>query len=180
MNQVQQFIEYITNSIKIWVIVQPWQLGIRVRNGKKIKKLTKGIYFRIPYFDSVYIQENRLRILSMPTQTLTSKDDKTITLNASIGYKINNIEKLYDTLFQPESTISNIAMCEISNFIMSNNLNDIDSHKIENKVLNVLQKHDYGLEFTYLKTTNFAVVKTYRLIQDKTWVHEGLSMDEKH
>lgn len=34
MNQVQQFFEYITNAIKIFVIVQPWQTGIRVRNEK--------------------------------------------------------------------------------------------------------------------------------------------------
>ena len=59
MNQVKDFFEYIFNAVKIWIIVQPWQTGIRVRNGKQVKKLTGGIYFRLPYFDSVFIQENR-------------------------------------------------------------------------------------------------------------------------
>ncbi len=45
MNQLKDFFEYIFNAFKIWIIVQPWQTGIRVRAGNKIKKLEKGILF---------------------------------------------------------------------------------------------------------------------------------------
>ena len=76
MNQIKDFFEYIFQSIKIWVIVQPWEKGIIVRNGKHTRLISKGIYFRIPYFDSVFIQESRLRVCSLPVQTLTSKDLK--------------------------------------------------------------------------------------------------------
>ena len=66
MNEVQQFLEYVFNAFKIWVIVQPWETGLRVRAGKKVKNLSKGMYFRLPYFDSVYIQESRLRVSEVP------------------------------------------------------------------------------------------------------------------
>ena len=179
MNQIQQFSEYILGAIKIWIIVQPWQTGIRVRAGKKITKLSKGLYFRIPYIDSVYIQENRLRVASMPVQTLTSKDIKTITINGAVGYVINDIEKLYQTLFHPETTIINIASSEISEFVFNNNIQDINPQAIEDYVLEKLNVEDYGLTFSYLKITTFAVVKTFRLIQDQSWVDETLKMDDK-
>lgn len=179
MNQVKDFFEYIFNAVKIWVIVQPWQTGLRVRNGKNIKKLSGGIYFRLPYFDSIYIQENRLRVASMPVQTLTSKDIKTITLNGAVGYVISDIEKLYQTLFHPETTIANITMSEVADFIFKNDLKNINPNTIEQAVINKLNSDDYGLKFEYFRITNFAVVRTFRLIQDQSWISEGLSMNDK-
>lgn len=179
MNQVKDFFEYIFNAIKIWIIVQPWQTGIRVRNGKTIKKLIGGIYFRLPYFDSVFIQENRLRVTEMPMQTLTSKDIKTITLNSSFGYSISDIQKLYETLYHPEKTLQNIAMSEVANFIWNNELYSITPESLENAVLQKLKADDYGINFEYFRITNFAVVRTYRLIQDQSWISEGLIMNDK-
>lgn len=179
MNQVQQFFEYIFNAVKIFVIVQPWQTGIRVRNGKKIKKLNKGVYFRIPYFDSVFIQESRLRVSEISMQTLTSKDLKTVTLNSSFGYSIRDIETLYNTLYHPETTLQNIAMSEVANFVFKNNINEITPKKLEKEILTKLRADDYGINFEYFKITNFAVVKTFRLIQDQSYNYEGIQMDDK-
>lgn len=179
MNQVQQFFEYIFNAVKIFVIVQPWQTGIRVRNGNKIKKLEKGIYFRIPYFDSVFIQESRLRVGEVPIQTLTSKDLKTITISSSFGYSITNIETLFSTLYHPEETLQNIAMSEVANFIFTNNIDDITPNNIEKAVLDKFKERDFGLNFEYFKIDNFAVVKTFRLIQDQSYAYSRLNMDDK-
>lgn len=179
MNQVQQFFEYITNAIKIFVIVQPWQTGIRVRNGNKIKKLEKGIYFRIPYFDSVFIQESRLRVGEVPIQTLTSKDLQTLTVSSSFGYSVKDIETLYNTLYHPEETLQNIAMSEVANFVFTNDIKDVTPDSIEKAVLSKFNDNDYGLNFEYFKVANFAVVKTFRLIQDQSYSYSRLDMESK-
>jgi len=180
MNQVKEFLEYIFNAFKIWIIVQPWEQCLRVRSGKKITKLSGGIYFRIPYLDSLYIQETRLRVVGLSIQTLTSKDFKTITLNSAVGYSITSIETLYNTLYHPESTIQNMAMSEISEFIYKNDLEDIKPLVIEKAVLEKLNAENYGIKFEYFKITNFAVVRTYRIIQDhQSWTDNTLDMTVK-
>jgi len=178
MNQIQEFLQYILQSVKFWVIVQPWQTALIVRFGKRVKKVEKGVYFKIPYFDSVYIQESRLRVTPLSMQTLTTKDLKTITLNGSVGYSIESIEDLYKTLYHPETTIANIVMSEISDFIYSKDLDEITPKELQEKVFDMLNTHQYGLRFEYFKITNFAVVRTYRLIQDQSWTDETLRMDE--
>jgi len=179
MNQVQQFLEYILNTFKIWVIVQPWELGIRVRLGKKIKKLNKGIYFKIPYIDSVYTQEVRIRVVTMPVQTVMTLDEKTVTFSAVIGYNIEDIEKLYQTLYHPEQTIINIAMSESTEYVSKSNLKNISFDNIEKNIITKINSESYGLNISYYKLTNFAAVRTYRLIQDGNWFHEGNVMDKK-
>lgn len=179
MNNIKEFFQYVFNSFKFWIIIQPWEQGLRVRSGKHIKKMKGGIYFRIPYIDSLYVQETRLRVADLPIQTLTSKDISTITLNGAIGYSISNLETLYKTLYTPEKTISNMVMSEIADFVFSNNVTDVNPIKIQESILKKLNDQNYGLKFEYFKITNFAVVKTFRLIQDQSWVHEGLRMSEK-
>jgi regulator of protease activity HflC (stomatin/prohibitin superfamily) len=179
MGSIKELLEYLLNAVKIWIIIQPWQTGIIVRNGNKTRKVTKGIYFRIPYFDNVFVQENRLRVGCLPVQTLTSKDLQTLTLNSSVGYSVSCIEKLYDSLYHPETTIRNMAMSEIASFVFNNDLKGINPTLIEKVVLEKLNALDYGLKFEYFKITNFAVVKTYRLIQDQSWSGESLNMNDK-
>lgn len=179
MNQVKDFIEYIFNAIKIWIIIQPWQSGLRVRRGKTIKKLEKGIHFRIPYFDSIYVQEKRLRVIEVPIQTCTTKDQKTITLKAAIGYSIKDIEKVYETLYHPETSILNIVMSDISSLIWTIDSKDLDISSLNEKALKNIKEKDFGINFEYFKITNFALVRTYRLIQDSTYSWEGLKMDDK-
>jgi len=46
--------------------------------------------------------------------------------------------------------------------------------------INQLKDTDYGLTFEYFKVTNFASVRTFRLIQDsQSWIDNGLKLDEK-
>ena len=47
-----------------WVVVAQWELGLRIRLGKKTKALNPGIHFRIPFLDRIYIQSARLRTIS--------------------------------------------------------------------------------------------------------------------
>jgi regulator of protease activity HflC (stomatin/prohibitin superfamily) len=179
MNSIKDFLDYLLNAFKIWVIVQPWEQALRVRCGKNIRLVHGGIYFKIPYIDSFYIQQVRLRVISLPMQTVTSKDGKTITLAGSIGYQITDIKKMYTNLYHPELTLSNIVMNELAQYIYTNDLLDIKVDEIEVKMTAKMQGLDYGISVESFKLLNFSIVKTFRLIQDHSWVPEGMALDVK-
>lgn len=179
MNQIKDFLDYIFKTIRFWIIIQPWESGLRVRKGKTVKKLNPGIHFKIPYLDSIYVQENRLRIVEMSMQTLTTKDGKTITIEGAIGYKISDLNRLYETLYQPELAIMGLTKSFIATTISSTPFDNIKIIDIEVLVLGELQKCDYGLEFEYFKILNFCHVKTFRLLQDQSWSSNKLDVNSK-
>jgi hypothetical protein len=179
MNQVKDFLDYIFKTIRFWVIIQPWEQGIKVRLGKKITKLDNGMYFKIPYIDSIYVQETRLRVVGLPVQTLTTKDGKTLTITGAVGTNITDVSKLYNTLYHAETTIRNIAMSEISAYVYSKNSSELNLSEFQNDILEKLKQMDYGLNFEYFKLTNFAFVRSYRLIQDSDWNNENFSINTK-
>ena len=179
MGQLREFLEYIFQAFKIWVIVQPWEQALIVRNGSRIKKRTRGIYFKLPYFDSVYVQEARLRVVECGMQTLSTKCGEAVTLSCVFGYTIVDLKKLYLTLYQPERTLANIAAGALAEAAYSLEANEMTPEKVEQHVMAKLKADDYGLDFQYLKISNFAMVKTFRLIQDQTWTDHGLDITQK-
>lgn len=168
---------FITKLVKWWFIVMPWEQAIRVRAGKNVRIVSEGIYFRIPFVDEVFIQTTRMRTVEIPMQTISSQDGVSITVKSYIGYTISNILVLYKTLYHPETTLGNIVMGAVSEYVQSKQIVEIKPETI-NKVINEkLKEVDYGLKDISFSVTTFAVVKTFRLIQDGSYMYaEGLDM----
>lgn len=114
-----------------------------------------------------------------PPQTVTTKDGKTLMLVMAIGYTITDIEKVYRGIYHPEQSLSNMVQGAIAEFVSGSDLTECIPSHIEGKVKEAMDSAGYGLSFEYVKLTGFAMVKTYRLIQDGHWLPDGLRMEEK-
>lgn len=179
MQYIDNIIKYLSNLLQWWVIVNPWERGIRIRFGNKVKHLEPGIHWRLPFFDSVYIAGIRDRVISMAVQTVSTKDGVTITLNGTLSYKMSDIVKMYNTLYHPELTLQNIVMSKISDFVTSSSSADCSPSRIGEEVTKTVKSFDYGIEFGDVKIINYAIVKTIRLIQDGSWMSEGYTLNDK-
>lgn len=179
MNYIKETLEYLSKLLVWWVIVQPWEQGIRVRGGKKSLVMNGGTYFRIPFIDSVYVQETRSRIVEMSPHTISTKDKKILTVVTSVSYSIYDIDKLYNSIARPELTIGNRVLSEVANYIVNNNLIDCTPLKIQNHVDEELSHLDYGLKFESCRITGFAEMRAYRIIQDGHFIRENMSIEIK-
>lgn len=177
MNYLKEILDYVSKLFQWWVVVQPWEQGLKTRFGKNVKLLSHGVWFRLPFFDCVYLQTVRLRVVSMPLQTITTKDGKTLSICSAVGYSINDILKLYNSLHNPETTIYNLVLSEISDYVANHELTECGHKQLESVVLNKLSTSDYGIKYEYVKILGYAVVRTYRLLQDGHWNPDGLSLE---
>ena len=162
-----------------WVLLAPWEQALRVRCGKKVAELGGGLHLRIPLLDRFFVQSVRLRITDCPIQTVTTKDGSTITLKAQLGYRIENLKLLYDTLHDAEGTIMNIAQMEIADHVCENTVVDLGITEIVSAAQDGLAERlaAYGLGDVSVSITDFAIVKTYRLITQDIWVNSGKALD---
>lgn len=92
-------------------------------------------------------------------------------------YSITDIFTLYNTISHPELTLAGIVMSEISDYIRTTNSNILDTTKMEQNILEKLLDRNYGLGDLTVRITSWAEVKTFRIIQDQSWMYEeGLIM----
>ncbi len=157
-------------ALQIWITIAPWEQGLRVRLGKHVRLLHAGVHLKIPIIDVLYIQTVRTRISSLGRQIATTSDGKAITLSGSIGYAISDIETLYRSMHHAEDTIQALARARIASYISRNVAEHCHPSEMERPVSSALAEelNQYGICEVKVYITEFAVVRTYRLIGDYT------------
>lgn len=177
MEVFNQIFGFIGKLFEWWFVVMPWEQAVFIRCGNKVKVLGAGLYFKVPFIDRVYLQQIRLRTIDMPVQTVSTRDGKTITLKAAVAYSIIDIYVMFNKISHPELTLCGLVMGGIADHIKSTDSNGVSPRSVEDYLLNRFNPAEYGLGNLSIKITSWADVKTYRLIQDASWMQEKLKMN---
>lgn len=159
------------NLFVFWYVVEPWQQCLRVRFGKHLKKIPAGFHLKIPYFDSLHIQASRYRTALCAPQTLTTADGKTVVCTFAVGYALADIEKFYQTVFDANSTLTQLVSGFVADEVAKTNYTDLSANKISEELTNKMsdQFQNFGLKDVSVRLQDFAFIRAIRLISDPRW-----------
>jgi hypothetical protein len=114
----------------------------------------------------LYRQTNRRRYSSFGPATVTTRDGATVTLAGSIGYCIDDLDKLYDTLHHPEDAIRTVCLGAVTEYLVNHDLVECSPDLVVSTCRAKIDIHQFGLSMAQFMLTTFARVRTYRLIMD--------------
>lgn len=173
MNWLGDLVTSGAGLLKWWVIVAPWEQGVRVRRGKKLKLLHAGVHWKFPFVDRVFRQSTRLRVCELPLQTLTTHDGKSLTLKGLLGYEIFDVLQVYQTIHDIEDTLSNITLGLVSDAVTSTEMADCWPAGVESDVWKDLNFSKFGIEAVSFDLQDFAFMKSYRFVIGDSWYQSG-------
>lgn len=175
MNAVRELINALRAALTWWITVAPWEQAIRVRFGKRVMLLEAGIHLRLPLFDRIYVQSIRRRTSALATQTLTTKDGKSLTMAVALSYRVVDLLRLYNTLHHAEGTISNTVQGAVGEYVYTHTLEECQPSTLATQVIALLDLGRYGLADVEITITTFVVVKTYRFLtgEGHSWDYGG-------
>jgi hypothetical protein len=165
MTAWRELLNALTTVFRWWFIVQPWEQGVRVRAGKHTRVYAAGWFWMVPFVDRVYIQNTRRRLTAIPASTLSTLDGRSITIAGALGYRIDDSLKLQQTLDHAEETLRLIVSGLVSAFVVSHRLESCTAPELLRDVSSKLDLARYGLADAEYCLTDFAVVRTFRLIE---------------
>lgn len=173
--------EHLTGWIgrmKCWYFVRPWEAGILVRCGRWVTPVGPGLHVRLPFFDEVFVQNTRLRVLNLPVQTVTARDGRTFTLSGSVRWRIADVHLAYEKLHTPEDWILNAVLATIAEAIHTESEPPTPSSVSAAAERRLAEARELGLEIDGVAVTDFVAVRTYRLITGEgntgwTWNRVG-------
>jgi len=169
MSVIQNILDFLKSILVWWFIVEPWEQAVRVRFGKHIYLFGAGAHVRIPFFDNIYIQNTRRRLLSAGLQTLTTSDRKLLSVHSTIGYVLTDIMKLQQGLHDADATITQHITALLARDIASHTLAECGPGDIAQRVRAGLDLAQYGLEVVEFALTSYiADVQTIRVLQDNS------------
>lgn len=164
-----RFIELIVDS---WSVITPFfivdqtESGIIKRLGIYNRRAHAGIAWKWPLIESYETETILITTLGLNSQTLTTKDHKSVVISAIIKYKIQDVKLYLLNVYEPEDVLADITMGEIQKKVTKTNYSDL--LKIEKKILPVVAKsvEEYGICVQSVTFIDIGAVKSIRLIQD--------------
>jgi len=158
------------NNIIPLVIILKFQKGVRYTFGKHSKILNPGIHFKFSYLQTVLRDNIVDTTTSLPAQSVITIDKKEVVVKSVIGYRISNIDKFFNKVYDTKSAILDITSAEIKDSVNANKYNDIckDPINFGELLKNEVQKKvgKYGIHINFISLTDFTVCSSFRLFNE--------------
>ena len=166
MNELVQALVSFGKSLLPWVVVMPWEQGLRVRFGRYMKTMGPGVHFRMPMVDSATIRSSRREFIAVPLLDIMTADGKTLTVGITAAFRITDISALLNSVSQPEDAVTELVSSFVAKYIRQNTMADISQDKLEKAARDGLARNVEGIGEIRIAVTNFVSGRTYRLIME--------------
>lgn len=124
---IDLFIQFLERILPFW-IVWHYELGVRMGLWITPHELKPGIYLKIPFFHKILTCNAKNETFRVIQNTVTTKDGKTVSISATVGYYVNDAVK---HLAENNDAITNIH--DITWGVIGEYLTECDWEEIKKK-----------------------------------------------
>lgn len=120
-------------------IVKEWEKAVVLRLGRIIGVKGPGIIFLIPFVDRPTVVDLRVNTVDVPAQTIVTRDNVTVTIDAVVYYKVVDPMKAVSSVFNYNYAVLNLAQTSLRDIVGQLELDEVLSKREEiNKRLQVI------------------------------------------
>lgn len=171
---IQQFV----NELNPIFIIDQWEEAVVLRNGKFLKTVKPGLYYKRPFFDSVWKHTTITQSIDIPPQSITTADNKNVVVKGIIRFTITDIKAFLLTITQPQDVLTDTTGGMIRDIIEDTRwegIIDIDK-KLTSEVGKFVKK--WGIKVEKVTLTDLQIANSIRIIQDATHQSKIIPVNE--
>lgn len=160
---IVQFLE----CFRFCIIVDCYELGVRLRFGKFHSVMEPGFHWLAPlYVDSALTESAVTQIYQCATQSLITADDKAIAAGIVITYHVHDIQKALLEVHDVKSAIYDACLGATTDLVMKSTWDEVRQPEFLDQLTKICRKlgFRYGLEVEKIQFNELAPLRTYRLI----------------
>jgi regulator of protease activity HflC (stomatin/prohibitin superfamily) len=161
---IQQFLKEL---LPVFVVDQ-WDEALMLRGGKFLEVYKPGLYFKIPFLDSIWYCTVITQSIDIPPQSITTADGKNVVVKGIIRFSVVDIKTFLLTITQPADVLTDTTGGMIREIIEDTRwegIIDIDK-KLTTEVGKFVKK--WGIKVEKVTLTDLQIADSIRVIQDAT------------
>lgn len=171
LEAVIQWIKDIWDDLKLVIFVKQYELGYMFRAGKALKPLDVGWWLRVPFLDEYHLFYAKDDTIRTPSQKLTTKDGKALTISANVLYYIDGLDGV--TLFSTEvnnplQAISDMTEVAIARNVVNTDYANCTNEMLMNEVTKDVRRDckKWGVKILEVTITNCALSRSINLFNE--------------
>ena len=170
---LDKLIEFLLGFIKEllpFIIIKQYEKAVIFRFGKYRKISLPGFHWKIPFFFFYDVYGIAVTTLTLPAQTIITKDGKSVVIKATVKYEIEDLKifgvQVADAIDALSDTSRGVIFDEIKN------LTYIESYQKDiNKVINPKIKREaksWGIKVHKVTITDYSEMMSLRLFNEQS------------
>jgi len=159
--------EWIEKIIPFFIVME-YEEAVVLRFGKFHKVAKTGLHFRIPIVDEFMTNHVVVTTLSLPPQSLYTKDKQNIVVKGVIKYRIADVQTFLLEVYDAQDALSDMTQSIIKNVVMDKSLEECIDTEIDNLLSKKarVEAKKWGVEIQQVTLTDLAPIRSFRLIND--------------
>lgn len=153
-----------------WRIVRTYQRGVRFRAGIDVEELSPGWHWFVPVWESIEVVDVVSDVLNLPTQSITTKDKRTVSFSANVEFETVDARLRYTKVLDFEMSLARIAMGHIAMKAREWTWEELftGQRDLENSLKRTLTTRAaaWGIQINEVRLTDCVVSRAYRLLGD--------------
>jgi regulator of protease activity HflC (stomatin/prohibitin superfamily) len=170
LDRLFDFLHSIASWFIFWVVIDEYERGVVKTLGKRRRKnpvLCPGIHLVFPFgIDEVLVDNVVPTVDEFDEQSLTTKDGKSITLNAVVMWSINDIQKILFDVEDADSALEEAGCGTIGELVSETEWTDCHGDNFrracERRIRARVRK--WGIKIHSVQLKNLTLSRTIRLL----------------
>ena len=150
-------------------IINEYQRGVFLHCGKFVKTLEPGLHFKIPFIQDYIADHVVPTTLTLPCQSITTKDGKNIVAKGIIKYKIDNIKVFLLEVNDAIDAISDMTQSIIKKQIMKREWDDCVNANLDGiiPVATKTEAQKWGIYVIQVTLSDLGIIRSFRLFNEQ-------------
>ena len=160
----------ILSDIVPFFVVKEYEQAVLLRVGTFHNTYKKGLHFKFPLIDEVLKHVTVTTTLTIPTQSVTTLDQKQIVVKAVVKYIIEDIKLFLLQVNDSVDAISDTTQAIIKEQINQKEWKDCNSIKFDNEITKKLRIYikKWGIYVDKVTLTDIGIIRSIRLFNEHT------------
>lgn len=166
-----QIFEAILKFVPRVLIIRATHAGVKWQHGHEVKPLLSGLHVYWPLVTEIEVIVTARQTLNLPTQVLTTKDNKKVVVGTVVVYKIRDVVQAIGKInWDVDTTINDITQAAVVSVIAKHTLQELLDMIPPDQLNNLLtiatrkELRQFGVFVSRCKLTDFADCKVFKLV----------------
>lgn len=170
LDKLLEFLSTFYDYLKFWWVVEQYNRGVLLRYGKFRKELAPGLHWKSPLIDMVVETTVVPTTMRLQHQSLSTKDEKNVVVQAVIKYQIMDVKKLLLEVYDPVDAIGDMTQAIIKDIIMTRTWLECKDPEVDNLITKKARTEakKWGIEIMQVTLVDIAIVPSFRLMSSNS------------
>jgi regulator of protease activity HflC (stomatin/prohibitin superfamily) len=166
-----QLVEWFGAFVPRWKIIPVTEGGVKYVYGKHVKLVPPGIVWYWPVCTMLETYPTVRQTDNLPSQTLMTADERTITVGGMVIYEVSDVVKLLTGTHSAMRAITDICLAAVHGVCCEMTFDELHAEQrkgtLDTKLKNGAKRQleDYGVKVLKVQLTDMAPARVIRLVQ---------------